>query len=83
MSQPAWETYVARLCLDRWSLDPVSLIKVMADIEALAASGDWTDSSVATVLRMAGVVHSEAESFAPRISVLMKATVGHHLSGSS
>jgi hypothetical protein len=81
MSHPAWESYVARLCLDKWALDPASLIKVMADIEALIAGGEFTDSSVATVLRMAGVIQSEVDSFAPRICDMMRSTLGRRGAG--
>lgn len=67
MSRLAWERYVTRLCLDVWSLEPVSLIKVIAGIESLIATGDVTDGSIATALRMAGVPHSDAERLAPAI----------------
>lgn len=79
MSQLSWEQYVARLCLDAWSLDPAVLIKVMSDIESLVASGQVTDLSVTTVLLMAGVPRSEAESVAPRICAAIGATdTGFH-----
>jgi hypothetical protein len=62
-----WERYVARLCLDAWALDPALLIKVMSHIESLIATGYVTDASIATVLRLAGVPHADAELMAPTI----------------
>jgi hypothetical protein len=67
MRQPAWERYVASLCLDAWALEPAALIRVMSDLESLIASGYLTDGTIATVLRMAGVPRSEAELIAPSI----------------
>jgi hypothetical protein len=67
MSRLAWETYVARLCLEAWSLEPGSVIKVMADIECLIATGWVTDGSIAAILRIAGVPHADAELMAPSI----------------
>lgn len=74
MRPPTWEKYVARLCLEAWALEPASLIKVVADLEALAAFGHVTDEAVATVLRMAGVAHHEADIIAPSICAAIHAT---------
>lgn len=67
LAHPPWERYVSRLCVEHWSLDPYTLIKLMADIEALVATGDVTPHSIATVLRMAGVDRQEADATAPAI----------------
>jgi hypothetical protein len=67
MSPPAWERYVASIGVDGWGLDPSSLVRLMGDIEVLIASGDVTNGSIATVLRMAGVPRREAELLAPSI----------------
>jgi hypothetical protein len=67
MSRLTWERYVARLCLDAWALEPAALIKVMSDIESLIAAGYVTDASIATVLRLAGVPHADAELIAPTL----------------
>ena len=72
MSRLAWEQYVTRLCLDAWSLEPASLIRVMTDIEALIATGYVTEASIATILRMAGVAHADAELLAPTIRVVIE-----------
>ena len=69
MSPPRWEKYVARLCLDAWSFDPASLLKVIADIESLVEFGHVNDAAIATVLCMAGIPQPEAEFIAPSICV--------------
>lgn len=79
MTQLSWEEYVARLCLDAWSLDPAALVKVVSDIESLIVSDQVTELSVTTVLLMAGVPRSEAESAASRICTTIGATdTGFH-----
>lgn len=62
-----WEEYLARLCLDTWSLDPASTLQVMKHLEALAAPGVVTASAVATVLQRAGVGATTADVVAPVI----------------
>lgn len=74
MSQLSWEEYVARLCLDAWSLDPDALVRVMSGIESLIASGEVTELSVATVLRMSGIPRSEAEVAATTICQALATT---------
>ena len=69
----SWERYLTRLCLERWSLDPASTIQIMQGIDSLVAPGQVSDTSVATVLRRAGVAWTEASSVAPRIRMAMSA----------
>lgn len=71
-AHPPWERYVSRLCVEHWSLDPLTLIKLMADIEALVTTGDATPHAVATVLRMAGVDWAEAVDTAPEICAAIR-----------
>jgi hypothetical protein len=66
-----WERYLFRLCLDRWSLDPASTIRIMMHIDSLIAPGAASDSSVATVLQRAGVTQDEACRVAPSIRTAM------------
>jgi hypothetical protein len=63
----AWETYVTRLCLDAWSLDPASTVQIVKHIEALVGPGAANASTVATVLRRAGVADNVAGLIAPGI----------------
>jgi hypothetical protein len=63
----SWEAYLARLCLDTWSLDPAATVQIIKHIEALVGPGAATESTVATVLRRAGVAEAVAGFTARRI----------------
>jgi uncharacterized protein YabE (DUF348 family) len=73
MTETAWKRYVSRLCADAWELDALATEKVLVRIEALAAVGDLTDSSVARVLHRSGVAVSAADEIAPSIRVAISA----------
>lgn len=63
----SWEAYLARLCLDTWALDPMATVQIIKHIEALVGPGAANESTVATVLRRAGVAEPVAGFFAPDI----------------
>jgi hypothetical protein len=63
----AWEAYLTRLCLDTWSLDPAATVQIMKHMEALVGPGAANESTVATVLRRAGVGKTVAGLTAPGI----------------
>ena len=67
MSHTTWEAYLARLCLDTWSLDPSATVQIIKHIEALVGPGAVTESTVAVVLRRAGVAESVAGATARSI----------------
>ena len=70
---PPWEKYLARLCLDKWGLEPSSTLQIMTGIESLVVPGAVTAVTVTTVLTRGGVVESEARSAAPGICMAMEA----------
>jgi len=74
MSQPAWEECVVRLCVDAWSFDPATIIRVTTAIESLIASDSVTDASIVTVLQLAGVPRADAESTAAWILAAISQT---------
>jgi hypothetical protein len=57
----AWEAYLTRLCLDTLSLDPGATVQIMKHVEALVGPGAANESTVATVLRRAGVGEAVAD----------------------
>ncbi|HEM45749.1 MAG TPA: hypothetical protein ENO23_01765 [Alphaproteobacteria bacterium] len=67
MSHTTWEAYLARLCLDTWVLDPKATVQIIKQIEALVGPGAVSESTVATVLRRAGVAETVAGFTAPSI----------------
>lgn len=69
---PPWESYVTRLCLDKWALEPASTIQILTRIESLVVPGAATDAAVATVLRRGGVAATEAGEIAPSICTAMR-----------
>ena len=52
---PPWEKYLARLCLDKWGLEPSSTLQIMTGIESLVVPGAVTAVTVTTVLTRGGL----------------------------
>lgn len=68
-----WEEYLARLCLDEWSLDPASTVQILKRIDSLVAPGALSDDSVATVLQRSGVSRLAADIVAPSLCLAIGA----------
>lgn len=62
-----WRRYLTHLCVDAWRLDALATVKVVERIEALEAAQDLSDSTVAGVLRRAGLVEPMASRAAGQI----------------
>lgn len=62
-----WVEYVARLCMDRWSLEPAATVEIIKRVDSLVVPGAVDDDAVSTVLRRSGVAEAEADSVAPLI----------------
>jgi hypothetical protein len=73
MNDTSWQSYVQRLCTDAWALDDPLTAQLVTDLEAVVASGDFTDHDIVRVLCGAGVTQSAADMIAPSIRVAITA----------